>query len=61
MKVVAFGKAVLGMLGALERILGDHIVEGVASIPAGSLELAKQHHPEWLPVKDSRIRYAEWQ
>ena len=53
---MAFGKAVLAMLGTLERLLGDHIVEGVASIPVGSLELAKLHHPEWLPRKDSRVR-----
>ena len=37
MKVVAFGKAVLGMVGALESILGGHIVSGVASVPVGSV------------------------
>lgn len=58
-KVVAFGKAVLGMVGALERLLGDHIVEGVASVPSGLPQLAKLHHPEWLPAKDSRIRICE--
>ena len=36
-KVVAFGKAVLGMVGALESILGGHIVSGVASVPVGSV------------------------
>ena len=38
MKVVAFGKAVLGMVEALESLLGEHIVSGVASVPLGSLE-----------------------
>lgn len=33
--VVAFGKAVLGMAKAVEDILGDHISQGVASIPLG--------------------------
>ena len=32
-KVVAFGKAVLGMVEALESLLGQHIVAGVASVP----------------------------
>lgn len=34
-KVVAFGKAVLGMVEALESLLGQHIVAGVASVPKG--------------------------
>lgn len=33
--VVAFGKAVLGMAKAVEEILEDHIIRGVASIPIG--------------------------
>lgn len=33
--VVAFGKAVLGMAKAVEDVLGDQIVRGVASIPVG--------------------------
>lgn len=33
--VVAFGKAVLGMTKAVDDILGDQIVRGVASIPVG--------------------------
>ena len=31
--MVAFGKAVLGMVQAVENILGSHIVQGVASVP----------------------------
>ncbi len=34
-KVVAFGKAVLGMVNAIEDLLGDHIVAGIASVPVG--------------------------
>ena len=35
--VVAFGKAVLGMVQAVDNILGSHIVQGVASVPCGSV------------------------
>jgi glycerate-2-kinase len=34
--VVAFGKAVLGMVQAVESILGSHIVQGVVSVPSGA-------------------------
>ena len=37
MKVVAFGKAVLGMVEALEGLLGPHLIGGVASVPMGSV------------------------
>ena len=33
MYIVGFGKAVIGMIGAVEDILGDHIQHGVASVP----------------------------
>lgn len=33
--IFAFGKAVLGMVRAVEDVLGDHIVGGIASIPTG--------------------------
>ena len=33
--VVAFGKAVIGMVRAAEDVLGEHIVGGIASVPAG--------------------------
>lgn len=35
--VAAFGKCVLGMVRALEELLGSHIVRGVAIIPTGTL------------------------
>lgn len=56
-KVIAFGKAVLGMVTALEQILGDHITEGVASIPVGSLETAKKLFPHHMPQENSKIRW----
>lgn len=31
--IVAFGKAVIGMVRAAEDMLGDHIVDGIASVP----------------------------
>ena len=34
--VVAFGKAVIDMVRAVEYTLGSHIVRGVASVPIGS-------------------------
>lgn len=34
--LVGFGKAVLGMVEAVEGILGSHIVQGVVSVPCGT-------------------------
>ena len=56
LKVVAFGKAVLGMVAALEGILGEHITGGVASIPVGAVETARKFYPHHLPRPDGRIR-----
>lgn len=39
--VVAFGKAVLGMAKAVDAILGDQIVRGVASVPVGLPDVIK--------------------
>jgi glycerate kinase len=39
--VVAFGKAVLGMTKAVEDILGQNIVRGVASVPCGLQDVIK--------------------
>ena len=35
-RVVAFGKAVAGMIRAAQDILGDHIISVTASVPSGS-------------------------
>ena len=40
--IVAFGKAVIGMVRAAEESLGDHIVGGIASIPYGIQDTLKQ-------------------
>ena len=54
--MVAFGKAVLGMAAAVEHILGDHVIEAVASIPVGAMEVAQKFYPHHLPHLSSRIR-----
>lgn len=54
--MVAFGKAVLGMVTALEGILDGHVTGGVASIPVGALEAARNFHPHHMPKPSSKIR-----
>lgn len=44
--LVGFGKAVLGMAAEAERIVGDHLVRGVISVPNGIQETLKQHGKE---------------
>ena len=58
-KVIAFGKAVLGMVACLESLLGEHIVEGVASVPVGSMETAQAALSLNLPRENSHIRWGE--
>ena len=55
-KVIAFGKVALKMVTTLEGILGEHITEGVASVPVGSLETARRQFPQYIHKKDSKIR-----
>jgi len=58
--VAAFGKAVLGMIRAVEELLGDHIVRGVASVPHGIREtLIKNDLHHHIPGKDSKIEIYE--
>ncbi|XP_041081145.1 glycerate kinase-like [Polyodon spathula] len=40
--LVGFGKAVLGMAAMAERILGDHLVRDVVSVPHGIQEALRQ-------------------
>ncbi len=54
--MVAFGKAVLGMVAALEALLGEHITGGVASIPVQAVEAARKFHPHHLPSPGSKIK-----
>lgn len=56
-KVVGFGKAVLGMATAVERLLGDHITAGLVSVPEGILETAAKMFPHYLPHSGSKIKY----
>lgn len=57
-KIIGFGKAVLGMVMALERLLGNHISEGVISIPVGSLEAARRVFPYHISQENSKIRWS---
>lgn len=41
--LVGFGKAVLGMAAEAERIMGDHLVRGVISVPHGIQQTLQQH------------------
>ena len=40
--IVAFGKAVLGMVKTAEEVLGEHVIGGVASVPAGIRDTFKR-------------------
>ena len=44
--LVGFGKAVLGMAAEAERIVGEHLVRGVISVPHGIQETLKRHGKE---------------
>ena len=39
--IVAFGKAVIGMVKTAEDILGNHVVDGIASVPYGIQDVLK--------------------
>ena len=41
--VAAYGKAVIGMVTAVESVLGDRIESGIASIPTNILQELKKH------------------
>ncbi len=58
-KLAAFGKAALGMVRGVEEVLGEHIVAGHATIPAGSLEALGRTRPDLLPDKDSQVLITE--
>lgn len=58
--LVGFGKAVLGMAAEAERIVGDHLVQGLVSVPHGIQETL-QHHGKlnMLLGSSSRIKVME--
>ncbi|XP_036956879.1 glycerate kinase isoform X1 [Acanthopagrus latus] len=58
--LVGFGKAVLGMAAEAERIVGDHLVKGVISVPHGIQQTLQQHGKGHLLLKEnSRIKVIE--
>ena len=60
MYVAAFGKAVLGMIRAVEEVVGEHIVRGVASVPHGIREtLSNNDLQHFIPGKDSKVEIYE--
>lgn len=58
--LVGFGKAVLGMAAEAERIVGDHLVKGVISVPHGIQQTLQQHGKDHLLLKENtRIEVME--
>ncbi|XP_042582267.1 glycerate kinase [Cyprinus carpio] len=54
--LVGFGKAVLGMAAEAERIVGDHLIKGVVSVPHGIQKTLRNHGKEkMLLANNSRI------
>ncbi|XP_029357192.1 glycerate kinase [Echeneis naucrates] len=51
--LVGFGKAVLGMAAEAERIIGDHLVKGVISVPHGIQQTLQQHGKDNLLLKEN--------
>ena len=58
--VAAFGKAVLGMVRAVEEVVGDHLVRGVASVPCGMRDtLTRNNLQHLIPGSESRVQVFE--
>ncbi|XP_072308610.1 glycerate kinase [Eucyclogobius newberryi] len=51
--LVGFGKAVLGMAAEVERLLSDHLVKGILSVPHGIQESLRQHGKNHLLLKEN--------
>ncbi|XP_070758433.1 glycerate kinase [Enoplosus armatus] len=51
--LVGFGKAVLGMAAEAERIMGDHLVKGIISVPHGIQQTLQQHGKDHLLLKEN--------
>ncbi|XP_026777621.2 glycerate kinase [Pangasianodon hypophthalmus] len=58
--LVGFGKAVLGMAAEAERIVGDHLVQGIVSVPHGIQETLQRHRKlNMLLDTSSKIKVME--
>ncbi|CAM4627431.1 unnamed protein product [Leuciscus chuanchicus] len=58
--LVGFGKAVLGMAAEAERIVGDHLIKGVVSVPLGIQNTLRNHgKAKMLLESHSRITVME--
>lgn len=58
--LVGCGKAVLGMAAEAERIVGDHLVQGLISVPHGIQETLQHHGKQnMLLGSSSRIKVTE--
>ncbi|XP_029455346.1 glycerate kinase [Rhinatrema bivittatum] len=58
--LVGFGKAVLGMAAEVEKILGDHLVQGLVSVPLGiRASLQQAGRGKMLLKPDSAIKVME--
>ncbi|XP_019957229.2 glycerate kinase [Paralichthys olivaceus] len=51
--LVGFGKAVLGMAAEAERIVGDHLVKGIISVPHGIQHTLQQNGKDHLLLKEN--------
>lgn len=51
--LVGLGKAVLGMASEAERLLGDHLVKGVISVPHGIQQTLQEHGKGHLLLKEN--------
>lgn len=58
--LVGFGKAVGGMANVMQTLLGEHLVEGVISVPQGTRQIAaNMNRPEMLPDPEGPIKVLE--
>jgi glycerate kinase len=58
--ILAFGKAVGGMVRSAQELLGDHIVKGIVSLPDGITQTARDTGRDYLvPMEDCRMSIYE--
>ena len=53
--IVAFGKAVAGMVRVTEDVLGEHVVDGFASVPVGITRSLRDNGRRWVVELEGRI------